>query len=155
MEIQVTIVGNLTGDPELRFTPAGVAVCRINIAHNPRVKVDGEWKDGEPTFVTGTAWRTLAENLAESLAKGARVIASGRLTTGRWEKDGVKRERLELAIDAIGPDLAYATASVRKMTRTGGPTDGEWSNSSRQPANPAPGSSLAPGPRSFDDEPPF
>lgn len=149
MEMHTTIVGNLTADPELRFTPAGVAVVRLSIAHNPRIKSGDEWKDGEPTFVSATAWRTLAENVAESLSKGARVIVTGRLTTERWEKDGAKRERLALAIEGIGPDLTYATAQVRKMTRSNsGPSDDPWTTAST--ARPAS------APADFgDDEPPF
>jgi single-strand DNA-binding protein len=153
-----TIVGNLTGDPELRFTPSGVAVARFTVAHTPRTKPAGsaEWTDGEPTYLDCTAWRTLAENVTETLSKGARVIATGRLRTERWEdKDdtGKKRSRMVLDVDAVGPDLSYATASVKKMRRNDGAPDDPWSTASRTRPEPA----AAPaGPGSgFDDEPAF
>lgn len=166
MDLHTTIIGNLTDDPELRFTPSGVAVAKLTIAHNPRVRKGDEWTDGEPTFFVGTAWRQLAENVAESLTKGARVIATGRLRTERWEDkaNGEKRSRIVLDLDGIGPDLAWATATVKKMARTSSPGDDEWNSASRQRPNPAPGSSLAPGtrpaaPAEVDpwatDEPPF
>lgn len=127
-DLSLTIVGNLTRDPELCYTASGAAVCRLDVAHNPRVRKGDEWVDGEPTFLTVNAWRTLGENCAESLGKGARVIVSGRLRTERWEDDkGEKRSRLVLDADAIGPELAYATATVRKMTRVGqAPPDDPW-----------------------------
>src|SRR6266536_1558406 len=119
--LTLTIIGNLTADPELRFTPSGAAVVKFTVAHTPRSKRGDEWVDGEPTFLDCTAWRQLAENVAESLAKGARVIVTGRLRTDRWETDGrngqpagEKRSRMVLDVDGVGPELAYATAAVKK-----------------------------------------
>lgn len=156
--IPITLVGNLVADPELRFTASGVAVTRVTIAQTPRKRVGDKWEDGEPTFMDGSIWRGLAENVAESLAKGARVIATGTLRTERWEtKEGEKRSRVVCDISAIGPDLTYATATVKKMTRSnaGDPDDPWASATTSRPANPAPGSSLAPGPRFDESEPPF
>ncbi|HTF08192.1 MAG TPA: single-stranded DNA-binding protein [Asanoa sp.] len=158
-QLQVTIVGNLTEEPELRFTATGVAVCAFSLAHNPRVKKAGtdEWVDGEPTFVRCTAWRHLAENVAESLTRGARVVVVGDLVTRSWESDGrsktpagQKLTRLELSVQAIGPELAFATAKVVKSVRRGGPADDPWGTATTQrpaTAEPAAGTS--------DDEPPF
>lgn len=131
--LSVTIVGNLTEEPELRFTPAGVAVVKFSVAHNPR-KADGQggWTDGEPTFLACQAWRQLAENIAESLPKGARVIAHGNLRTERWEKDGQKHSRIVFDVDAIGPELSYATAKVQKMARSNDTApDDPWATASK------------------------
>lgn len=147
--LTLTIVGNLVDAPELRFTPSGVAACRFTVAHTPRTRdaAGGEWKDGEPTFLDCTAWRQLAENATESLIKGARVIVSGRLRTERWETDGrngqpagQKRSRMVLDVDAVGPELSWATATVKKMQRSGpGPADDPWATASRtRPTSPAP-----------------
>lgn len=139
-DLSVTIVGNLTDEPELRFTPQGTAVCRFQIAHNPR-KPDGQggWTDGEPTFLPCTAWRQLAENIAESLPKGSRVIAHGNLRTERWEKDGQKHSRIVFDVRAIGPELSYATAKVQKMARTNDVApDDPWTTASKtRPEKPA------------------
>ena len=135
LNVSVTIVGNLTEDPELRFTPTGVAVARMTIAHNPRTRnADGTWTDGEPTFLPATAWRQLAENAAESLREGARVVAIGRLRTERWpdKATGEDRSRMVLDLDALGPDLAYATATVKRMARSNqGAPDDPWTTASR------------------------
>ncbi len=120
-ETQITVVGNLTGDPELRYTPSGAALCRFTVASTPRTfdKTAGEWRDGDPLFLTCTAWRHLAENIAESLTKGARVIVSGRLKLSRWETpEGEKRSAYGLDADEVGPSLRFATAKVQKMTRS-------------------------------------
>lgn len=130
-QLSITVVGNLTDDPELRFTPTGTAIAKVRIAHTPRVR-DGEgWKDGEPTFLDATMWRYLAEHAAESLSKGDRVIATGRLRTERWEKDGEPRSKVVLDVDAVGPDLAYATARPVKTKRSNHAGDSEWSSASR------------------------
>lgn len=133
-DLNLTIVGNLVADPDLRFTPNGAAVAKFTVAYTPRTRTEGgEWKDGEPTFLDCQAWRQLAENIAESLTKGARVIVAGRLRTERWEKDGEKRSRIVLDVDGAGPELTYATAKVNKMTRTGNDTapDDPWATASK------------------------
>src|SRR5947207_8998623 len=118
----ITVIGNLTGDPELRFTSNGVALGKFTIASTPRVldQKTGQYRDGEPLFLTCTAWRDLAEHVAESLSKGARVLVVGRLRQSRWEdKDtGEKRQAYGLDVDEVGPSLRWATAKVQKMTRT-------------------------------------
>jgi single-strand DNA-binding protein len=118
----LTIVGNLTADPELRFTAAGVACCALTVAVNPRMydKDKSEWKDGEPAFHRVTAWRTLGENAAESLRKGDRVIVTGALTQRHWDDDnGQSRSAWNLTADAVGPDLSYAQAKITKTSRVG------------------------------------
>src|SRR5262245_62667151 len=120
-EAMLTAVGNLTGAPELRYTPNGVAVAKFRLASTPRVrdaKTD-QWRDGEPLFLMCTAWRELAEHAAESLSKGARVVVVGRLRLSRWETDeGEKRSAYGLDVDEAGPSLRFATAKVARMTRT-------------------------------------
>ncbi len=117
----ITVIGNLTDDPELRFTPSGAAVAKFRVASTPRFFKDGEWKDGDPLFLSCTVWRQAAENVAESLQRGARVIVSGRLRQRSYEtREGEKRTVIELEVDEIGPSLRYATAKVQKMSRSGG-----------------------------------
>jgi len=119
----VTVVRNLTADPDLRFTPAGVALAKFTVASTPRVldKTSGEYRDGDPLFLTCTVWRELAEHAAESLRKGTRVVVVGRLRLSRWETDeGEKRSAYGLDVDEVGPSLRFATATVAKMTRSGG-----------------------------------
>jgi single-strand DNA-binding protein len=119
----ITLIGNLTDDPELRFTPSGAAVAKFRVASTPRFMDKGtnEWKDGEPLFLACTVWRQAAENVAESLQRGARVIVSGRLRQRSYEtQQGEKRTVYELEVDEIGPSLRYATAKVQKMQRSGG-----------------------------------
>jgi len=122
---QVTIVGNLTDDPELRYTPNGAAVAKFRVAVNRRYKdQSGEWKDGDTSYFTVNAWRTLAENVAESLTRGANVIVVGRLQQRSWEtQDGEKRTVIEIEADEIGPSLRWATAKVERQGRSGG---GDW-----------------------------
>lgn len=113
----ITVVGNLTADPELRYTPSGVPVARFTVAQTPSSfnKSTNSWEDGETIFMVCNVWRTPAENGAESLRKGMAVIATGRLRSKSWEaKDGQKRTSLELEVDAFGPDLSRATANVTK-----------------------------------------
>ena len=119
----ITVIGNLTDDPELRFTPSGAAVAKFRVASTPRFldRQSNEWKDGEPLFLACTVWRQAAENVAESLQRGARVIVSGRLRQRSYEtREGEKRTVIELEVDEIGPSLRYATAKVQKMSRSGG-----------------------------------
>ena len=122
-ETTITVVGNLTDDPELRFTPSGAAVAKFRIASTPRTldRQSGEWKDGEPLFLACNVWRDAAEHVAESLQRGARVIVQGRLRQRSYEtREGEKRTVYELEVDEIGPSLRYATAKVQKMSRSGG-----------------------------------
>lgn len=116
-ETSITVVGNLTGDPELRFTPAGAAVANFTIAATPRTfdKNANEWKDGETLFLRCNVWREAAENVAESLTKGTRVIAQGNLKQRSYEtKEGEKRTIFELEVQEIGPSLKYASAKVTR-----------------------------------------
>ncbi len=136
----VTLIGNLVDDPELRFTPSGVAMAKIRLAVNRRWRdQNGEWQE-DTSFFTGTCWREMAESVAESLQKGARVIVTGRLEQRSWEtQEGDKRSVVEVQIDEIGPSLRWATASVTKTTRSGA---GDWGGSSRD---------VPPGPVGRDD----
>jgi single-strand DNA-binding protein len=179
-ETTITVVGNLTDDPELRFTPSGAAVAKFRIASTPRTldRQSGEWKDGEPLFLACNIWRDAAEHVAESLQRGARVIVQGRLRQRSYEtREGEKRTVYELEVDEIGPSLRYATAKVQKMSRSGsggggfgsgggggnrpqsGGASGGGGSSFDDPwATAAPASSSSGGGRSsssFDDEPPF
>src|SRR6476646_2653018 len=122
-DVTITVIGNLTDDPELRFTPSGAAVAKFRVASTPRFldRTTNEWKDGEPLFLTCNVWRQAAENCAESLQRGARVIVSGRLRQRSYEtREGEKRTVMELEVDEIGPSLKYATAKVQKMSRGSG-----------------------------------
>lgn len=117
----ITVIGNLTDDPELRFTPNGAAVAKFRVASTPRFmdRNTQEWKDGDPLFLSCTAWRQMAENVAESLQRGARVLVQGRLRQRSYEtREGEKRTVVELEVDEIGPSLRYATAQVKKMNRS-------------------------------------
>jgi single-strand DNA-binding protein len=184
-ETTITVVGNLTDDPELRFTPSGAAVAKFRIASTPRTldRQSGEWKDGEPLFLACNIWRDAAEHVAESLQRGARVIVQGRLRQRSYEtREGEKRTVYELEVDEIGPSLRYATAKVQKTTRSSGGGGGGFGASggggASRPqsgggggggnfddpwATAAPATSSSAGSRasggggnsSFDDEPPF
>jgi single-strand DNA-binding protein len=166
----ITVIGNLTDDPELRFTPSGAAVAKFRVASTPRFmdRASGEWKDGEPLFLACTVWRQAAEHVAESLQRGARVIVSGRLRQRSYEtREGEKRTVIELEVDEIGPSLRYATAKVQKMSRSGGGGGGfgasgggggqggggnfddPWATAA--PASSGSGSTSG----NFDEEPPF
>ncbi|WP_249643741.1 single-stranded DNA-binding protein [Nocardia sputi] len=123
----ITIKGNLTADPELRFTPSGVAVCNLTVASTPRVfdRNTNEWKDGTALFLRCTVWREAAENVAETLRRGMRVIVEGKLKQRNWQTpDGHNRSTVELEVDEIGPSLKFATAKVQRAARrnTGEPT---------------------------------
>src|SRR5689334_6133530 len=119
----ITIIGNITNDPELRFTPSGAAVANFTVASTPRAfdRQSNEWKDGETLFMRCSVWRDAAENVAESLQRGSRVIVTGRLKSRSYEtKEGEKRTVVELEVDELGPSLRYATAKVNKTSRGGG-----------------------------------
>lgn len=146
---QVMLVGNLTDDPELRFTPNGAAVANFRLAVTPRVREGDSWKDGETSFFRINVWRQQAENVAETLQKGARCIVVGRLRTRSWETpEGEKRSVTEVEADEIGPSLKFATAKVERSSRGGsgsGGGGGDWAGS-------AAGASKG---GQFNDEPPF
>jgi single-strand DNA-binding protein len=167
-DVTITVIGNLTDDPELRFTPSGAAVAKFRVASTPRFmdRASGEWKDGDPLFLSCTVWRQAAENAAESLQRGARVIVSGRLRQRSYEtKEGEKRTVMELEVDEVGPSLRYATAKVQKMSRSsgggygssgggnsGGNSGGVAADDPWATATPA---AAGGGGGNFDDEPPF
>ncbi|TRW44542.1 single-stranded DNA-binding protein [Georgenia yuyongxinii] len=122
-ETVITVVGNLTADPELRFTPSGAAVASFTVASTPRTfdRQSNEWKDGETLFLRCSVWREAAENVAESLTKGTRVIVQGRLVQRSFEtREGEKRTVVEMQVDEVGPSLRYATAKVTRASRGGG-----------------------------------
>jgi single-strand DNA-binding protein len=158
----ITVIGNLTADPELRFTQSGAAVANFTVASTPRTfdRQSGEWKDGEALFMRCNIWRQSAENVAESLTRGARVIVSGRLKQRSFEtREGEKRTVVELEVDEIGPSLRYATAKVNKVSRGSGgggfgggsggaPADDPWGSA-------PPAGSGSGGGGGFSDEPPF
>ncbi len=167
----ITVVGNLTADPELRFTPSGAAVANFTVASTPRIydRQSGEWKDGEALFLRCNIWREAAENVAESLTRGSRVIVTGRLKQRSFEtKEGEKRTVFEVEVDEIGPSLKYATAKVNKASRGGGsggfgggggapaggggPRGGAGAGPQDDPWGSAPASGSFGG---SDDEPPF
>jgi len=117
----ITVIGNLTGDPELRFTPSGSAVANFSIASTPRSfdRTSNEWKDGETLFLRASIWREAAENVAQTLTKGMRVVAQGRLKSRSYDKDGEKKTVIEFEVDEIGPSLTYASAVVTRTQKTG------------------------------------
>ena len=124
----ITVIGNLTGDPELRFTPNGAAVANFTIASTPRNfdRASGEWKEGETLFLRASVWREAAENVAETLKKGMRVIAQGRLKSRSYEtKEGERRTSMELEIEEIGPSLRFASANVSRNQRSSGNFGGD------------------------------
>jgi single-strand DNA-binding protein len=158
-DVNVTIVGNLTNDPELRFTPSGAAVASFTVASTPRVldKATNEWKDGEALFMRCSVWRQYAENVAESLTKGSRVIVTGRLKQRSYEtREGEKRTVVEMDVDEVGPALKYATAKVNKVSRGGGGfgDSGGSAASSSGPSDDPWASGPSSGGAGFD-EPPF
>ena len=180
----ITVVGNLTADPELRFTPSGAAVANFTVASTPRTfdRQSGEWKDGEALFLRCNIWRQAAENVAETLTRGARVIVQGRLKQRSFEtREGEKRTVIELEVDEVGPSLRYATASVTKASRSGGGGGGGYGSSNNDgggggysggggggggygggqssggddPWASAPAAGSSGGGGGYDDEPPF
>lgn len=136
-EPEITIVGSLGGDPELRFTPGGKAVATFNVAVGSRKKEGDSWKDDGTTWYRCTAWELMAENVAESLVKGTRVMVQGRLRNREWknEEKGTSGRSLEIQVNAVGPELRYATAKVVRLQSTGGPAQDNqgWSGSSDEP----------------------
>jgi single-strand DNA-binding protein len=137
-ETKLTVIGNLTADPELRYTPAGAAVANFTVASTPRHydKAKNEWVDGEALFLRCSIWRQAAENVAETLTRGTRVIVSGTLRSRSFEtKEGEKRTVMELAADEVGVSLMFATAKVNKVTRSGGNTSNAGSGGFGGPAD--------------------
>ncbi|GGS47981.1 single-stranded DNA-binding protein [Streptomyces violaceus] len=160
-ETVITVVGNLVDNPELRFTPAGAAVAKFRVASTPRIfdKTANEWKDGESLFLTCSVWRQAAENAAESLTRGMRVIVQGRLKQRSYEdREGVKRTVYELDVDEVGASLARATAKVTKNPAGGGqqqrPANGQAQGGGWGSAPPAQQQPAAQG-GGYSDEPPF
>ena len=151
----ITVVGTVVADPELRFTPSGAAVANWTVAANERKRAEnGEWIDGAATFLRCSAWRQMAENVAESLSRGTRVVVTGRLRQRDYEKEGVKRTTFELDVDEVAPSLKWATAKVTRTStgRDGGglPAHGRsGTGASEDPWSSAPSGSAA------EDEPPF
>ena len=170
-ETVITVIGNLTDDPELKFTPSGAAGANLTVASTPRTpdRQTNEWKDGDALFIRCAAWRQLAENCAESLQKGQRVIVTGALKIRNYERqDGSKGTSVEINVDEIGPSLRYATAKVTKANRSGGgdfgggnagggAPAGDSNPWSTQPAAPAAqqGGAAWGGNAGTTDEPPF
>ncbi|KRE79975.1 single-stranded DNA-binding protein [Arthrobacter sp. Soil763] len=160
-ETTITVIGNLTNDPELRFTPSGAAVANFTLASTPRTfdRQSNEWKDGETLFLRAAVWKDAAENVAESLTKGMRVIVSGRLKSRSYDtKEGERRTVIELEVDEIGPSLRYANAKVNRTQRqegagSGGNQSGQgsWGGNQASTGNNSPGAWGA----GADNEPPF
>ncbi|MFD0545638.1 single-stranded DNA-binding protein [Streptomyces mexicanus] len=157
-ETPLTVVGNLTEDPELRYTPSGAAMAKFTVASTPRSydKTTGQWQDGTAMFLRCTAWRDLAEHVADSLTKGARVVVTGRLRQHNWQTDqGENRSMLALEVDDIGPSLRFATAKVTRVQRNGSapaPARDAWNTSAPAATTPATGGWGTPP---AGDEPPF
>ncbi len=152
-----TVTGNLTADPELRFTPTGRPVASFTIANTPRYpdKGTGQWKDAETWFVRCSAWGDLGENVAASLTRGAAVVATGRLSARTWEtKEGDKRATVEMTVDDIGPSLRRNVAKVTKVTREHGPAAERPADPARVPATAPAGTVNGTDPWA-SDEPPF
>jgi single-strand DNA-binding protein len=173
-DTSITIIGNLVGDPELRYTPTGQAVANFRVASTPRFmdRTTNEWKDGDSLFLSCNVWRQAAENVAESLQRGMRVIVSGRLRQRSYEtKEGEKRTVYEVEVDEVGPSLRNASAKVTRSTRSGGQGSGGFGGSGQSGAGgqggygggasgggrPAddPWASEPAGDSGFTDEPPF
>jgi len=168
-DTNITVVGNLTADPELRFTASGAAVANFTVASTPRTldRASGEWKDGEALFLRCSIWRQAAENVAESLQRGMRVIVNGRLKQRSYEtKEGEKRTSIELEVDEIGPSLRYATAQVTRTSSSreggavggGSPRGGAPSGADEPWASSAPdaaGGDVWNTPGNYSDETPF
>ncbi|AZI59248.1 single-stranded DNA-binding protein [Nakamurella antarctica] len=163
----ITVVGNLTADPELRFTASGAAVANFTVASTPRTfdRASGEWKDGEALFLRCNIWRQAAENVAESLTRGSRVVVTGRLKQRSFDtKEGEKRTVIELEVDEIGPSLRYATAKVNRVNRGsdgasgaggGGGYGAGGGSGGGAPAEDPWASAPPAGQGGYSDEPPF
>ncbi len=161
-ETVITVVGNLTADPELRFTPSGAAVASFTVASTPRNfdRQTNEWKDGDALFLRCSIWRQAAENVAESLQRGMRVVVTGRLKQRSFEtREGEKRTVVELDVDEVGPSLRYATAKVNRTQRgSSGGSGGQGGDNAGGGSAPADDPWASSGPASsggFSDEPPF
>lgn len=161
-ETIITVVGNLTADPELRYTQSGLAVANFTIASTPRSfdRATNDWKDGEALFLRASCWREFAEHVAGSLTKGSRVIATGRLKQRSYEtKEGEKRTAIELEIDEIGPSLRYATAQVTRASSGagggGGRSQGAVAEEPWSTSGPAESGDVWNAPGSYSDETPF
>jgi single-strand DNA-binding protein len=164
-DTQITIAGNLVDDPELRFTPAGQPVARFRVASTPRFRDNstGEWKDGDSLFLTCNVWRQAAENAAESLTRGMRVIVAGRLRQRSYEtKEGEKRTVYEVEVDDVGPSLRNASAKVNKVARSSGNGGGQGGSAGAGRAADGQGGSggdtdpwAADSGGNYSDEPPF
>jgi single-strand DNA-binding protein len=159
-DTQMTIAGNLVDDPELRFTPAGQPVAKFRVASTPRYldKNTNEWKDGDSLFLTCNVWRQAAENVAESLTRGMRVIVSGRLRQRSYEtKEGEKRTVYEIEVDDVGPSLRNASAKVNRMARSGaGDNGGQRGSGGNRPSGGGDSDPwTADSPGGYSDEPPF
>lgn len=161
-ETYLTVVGNLTADPELRYTQSGIAVANFTIASTPKTfdRQSNEWKDSDALFLRASVWKEFAENVAGSLTKGTKVIARGRLKQKSYEtKEGEKRTSIELEVDEIGPDLRYATAQVTKASSSRGNSGGSSAPAQEPWATTAPGAANTGGvwnaPANFTDETPF
>ncbi len=159
-ETTITVIGNLTADPELRFTPSGAAVANFTVASTPRTfdREANEWKDGETLFLNCSIWRQAAENVAETLTKGTRVIVNGRLKSRSYEdREGNRRTVFEIDVDEVGPSLRYATAKVTRTSSGGGGWQGGsgdgWQPSGEASSNRSAGAD--PWANSQADEPPF
>ena len=154
-ETPITVVGNLTADPELRFIQSGAAVVNFTVASTPRTfdRQTNEFKDGETLFMRCSLWREAAENVAESLTKGMRVIVTGRLVQRSFESNGEKRSVVEMQVDEVGPSLRYATAKVNRTQRQGGGSGGGFGGGAPAPAGGSSNDPWASAPAS--DEPPF
>jgi single-strand DNA-binding protein len=158
----ITVVGNLTDDPELRFTPSGAAVANFTVASTPRTfnRQNNAWEDGDTLFMRCSVWRQPAENVAESLTRGTRVVVTGRLKQRSYEtREGEKRTVVELEVDEIGPSLRYATAKVQKTQRSGPSGGGGGAGAGAAAGAPDPWASSTPTPDPWasdtSDEPPF
>jgi single-strand DNA-binding protein len=169
-DTQITIAGNLVDDPELRFTPAGQPVARFRVASTPRFRdnATGEWKDGDSLFLTCNVWRQAAENVAESLTRGMRVIVSGRLRQRSYEtKEGEKRTVYEVEVDDVGPSLRNASAKVNRVARSNGNNTGQGAQGGQGSGRAAVGQGSGQGGQGentdpwsadsggYSDEPPF
>ena len=157
-DTQITIIGNLVDDPELRFTPTGQAVARFRVASTPRFRdnATGEWKDGDSLFLTCNVWRQAAENVAESLQRGMRVLVQGRLRQRSYEtREGEKRTVYEIEVDDVGPSLRNASAKVTKTTRSSGGFPAAGADTGNGPGQEDPWAAAASGGQGRTDEPPF
>jgi single-strand binding protein len=163
-ETPITIIGNIVAEPELRFTPAGAAVCNFRVASTPRTynKQTQQWEDGEAMFLTCNAWKQLGENTAESLVKGMRVIVTGKLKQRSFQtREGENRSVFEIDVEEVGPSLRYATAQVNRNPREGGgqqqPNNAQqqWNNAAQNGQTAASGAWSQPAQAGQDQTPPF